>query len=186
MNQLLGNHGSTFFFNHSLAVAITSQELATLCGVSPDEAYIAGILHDVGQLCFFVVDDPAFQNAYKQSSTDGRMLEREAALFGMNHCQIGAKLAQYWKLPEEIQSAIETHHDESTVTSRLQAVVTLGETLARALDIPSSPRNRVLGINSKAVEYLGIDWGSAEMLDCYGRCRARFLGNARHFTDQAA
>lgn len=184
MNRLLGGKGSSFFFSHSFAVAVASQELAALCGVSPDEAYIAGILHDVGQLCFHMIDDQAFQDAYQQSAADGKLIERETALFGMDHCQIGAKLAHYWNLPEEVLSAIETHHDEATVTSRLQAVVCLGETLARALDIPSSTRNRVVSLNSKAVEFLEIDWSSPEMLDCFGRCRARFQHGAKHFASQ--
>jgi putative nucleotidyltransferase with HDIG domain len=181
MNRFLGDRANSFFFRHSFAVAVTSQELAALCGVSPDEAYIAGILHDVGQLCFHMIDDQAFQDAYLQSAVDGKLIEREAALFGMNHCQIGAKLAQYWNLPEEVLSAIATHHDEATVTSRLQAVVCLGETLSRALDMPASPRNRVLTLNSKAVEFLEIDWSTPDMLDCFGRCRARFQQGARHF-----
>ena len=50
LNKLLSEgSGQAFFFEHSLAVAIVSQELAQLVpGVSPDEAYIAGILHDIG------------------------------------------------------------------------------------------------------------------------------------------
>jgi hypothetical protein len=58
---------------------------------------------------------------------------------------------------------------------RITAVVCLGETLARALDIPPSANNRVTKINTPAVELLGLHWGSPEMLDCLGRCHARFL-----------
>ena len=176
MNRFIGDgRGSEFFFRHSFAVAITSQELAVMCDVSPDEAYIAGILHDVGQLCFHVLDEPAFLRAYQQSAADGRLLEREAEIFGVDHCQIGAQLAQYWNLPDDVVSAIRSHHDDSVATSNLQAVVCLGETLARALDIPASSKNRVTKINTPAVELLGIRWDSPEILDCLGRCHARFL-----------
>ena len=180
MNRFIGGGaGSDFFFSHSFAVAVTTQELSVMCDVSQDEAYIAGILHDVGQLCFHVLDERGFLQAYERSTVDGRLLEREAELFGVDHSEIGAQLAQYWNLPEEIVSAIRNHHDGATATSHLQAAVCLGATLARALDIPASAKNRVLQINTPAMELLGIRWDSAEMIDCFGRSRARFLQGLR-------
>ncbi len=176
MNRFLGGGSSSdFFFRHSCAVAITSQEIGLMCDVSPDEAYIAGILHDVGQLCFQVLNESAFAQVYQLASVDGRLLEREAELFGADHCEVGAKLAEFWNLPDNVVSAIRSHHDVTAPTDNLSAVVCLGETLARALDMPPSSKNRVLHLNQGAVEMLGITWDTPEMLDCFGRCRARYL-----------
>lgn len=60
LNKLLSEgSGQAFFYEHSLAVAIVAQELAQLVpGVSADEAYIAGILHDIGQLAYFLSSMP--------------------------------------------------------------------------------------------------------------------------------
>lgn len=175
MHQFLEKgKGGSFLFHHSQAVAIVAQELAALCGVSTEMAYVAGILHDIGQLCFHILDEQAFKDAYEQSSIDGKLLEREVDIFGLDHCRIGALLAEYWNLPEEFVSAILTHHDEATVTSKLQAIICLAESLARALDIPPSPKNRVTKINTLALETLGLQWASPEMLDCFGRSHARY------------
>lgn len=166
--------GGTFLFKHSQAVAIVAQELAFLCDVSTEMAYVAGILHDIGQLCFRIIDEQAFENAYEQSSVDGKLIEREVDNFGLDHCRMGALLAEHWELPQEFVSAILTHHDEATVTSKLQATICLAESLTRALDIPPSPKNRVTKINTAALETLGLRWDSLDMLDCFGRCHARF------------
>lgn len=175
MNRFIGSApGGEFFFHHSFAVAITTQELALRCGVSADEAYVAGILHDVGQLAFAVLDDRAFQQAYTEASADGRLVEREAAVFGLDHCQLGERLAEHWNLPAEVVLAIRTHHDETGATSPLQAAVSLGETLARALDLPPSARNRVLQVNADALALLELDWNEPDISDCLGRCRARY------------
>jgi putative nucleotidyltransferase with HDIG domain len=180
MNQFIGSGiGGNFFFNHSFAVAITSQEIGLMCDVSPMEAYVAGILHDVGQLWFHVVNVSAFSQAYQLASVDGRLLEREAEIFGADHSEIGAKLAEFWNLPQAVVEAIRLHHDDTAATGNLQAVIGLGETLARALDIPQSSKNRVLKINTPAMELLGIHWDSPEMMDCFGRCHARFLQSVR-------
>lgn len=166
--------GAAFLLQHSRAVAIVAQELAMLCGVSPEKAYVAGILHDVGQLCFHVLDSGGFQDIYRQSAADGKLIEREKATFGVDHAEIGGELARQWDLPEDFVSAIQSHHDGTAVTSKLQAVVNVAESLTRALDIPPSPKNRLTKLNAAAIEHLQIKWGSPEMLDCFGRCRARF------------
>ncbi|MDD5297537.1 MAG: HDOD domain-containing protein [Rhodocyclaceae bacterium] len=174
MNQFLaGPGGDPFFFRHSLAVAVVAHELALLTGVSPEEAYVAGMLHDIGQLCFHVVDHLALAETSRRAAVDGRLIEHETAAFQTDHCRLGAELAEHWNLPEEIVSAIRTHHDGATVTSRLQATVCVADTLARALDLPPSPNNRVTCLNGAAVEALGLHWNSPEMADCFGRCRAR-------------
>jgi len=153
MNKFMTeDKGAEFLLRHSRAVAIVAQELAMLSGVSPEKAYIAAILHDVGQLCFHVMDASLFQDIYRQAATDGRLIERETETFGVDHAQIGAALARHWELPEDFVSAIQTHHDDMTVTSKLQAVINLSESLTRALDIPPSTKNRLTKLNAPAVE----------------------------------
>ena len=166
--------GADFLLHHSRAVAIVAQELSFICGVSPEKAYVAGILHDIGQLCFHILDPVAFQDLYRLSAVDGKLLEREAATFGLDHAQIGGELALHWELPEDFVSAIRTHHDDAIVTSKLQALINVAESLTRALDIPPSAKNRLTKLNAPAVSALGLVWDSQEMLDCFGRCRARF------------
>lgn len=175
MNKFVAeDKGAEFLLWHSRAVAIAAQELAILSGVSPEKAYIAGILHDVGQLCFHVLDARLFQDVYRQAATDGRLIERETEAFGVDHALIGGELARHWELPDDFVSAVLTHHDDQTVTSNLQAVINLAESVSRALDIPHSPKNRLTRLNAPAVEALGIRWDSLQMQDCLGRCRARF------------
>lgn len=175
MNKFIAaEKGAAFLLQHSQAVAIVAQELAMLCGVSPEKAYVAGILHDMGQLCFHIMDAEKFQAVYRAAASDGKLVEREAEAFGVDHAIVGGALAEHWDLPEDFVSAIRTHHDDAIVTGRLQAVVNLAESLTRALDIPPSPKNRLTRLNAHAVETLGIDWNSPEIRDCFGRCRARF------------
>ena len=163
-----------FFYAHSLAVAIIAQELALLHDLSPEDAYIAGILHDVGQLCFHVLDAEAYRGVCEQAARDGRLIEHEAACFGYHHSLIGCLLAEHWHLPESVLRAIATHHDDGEPENRMQAVVMMAETLSRALDLPPSPNNRVTHLNTQARDLLGIDFHAPAMQDCLGRCRARF------------
>ncbi|MDR3371992.1 HDOD domain-containing protein [Rhodoferax sp.] len=175
MNRFVSSvPGGPFLFHHSLAVAITVQEMAAFVGISPDVAYTAGMLHDVGQLCFHIMDEALFEEVYTASIVDGKLLEREAEAFGADHCQVGAQLARHWNLPDEIHSAILTHHDDNTFTGSLQASIYLSETMVRALDIPQSPKNRVTRLNRLAIEELGLDWGTPGMTNLFDRCVTRY------------
>ncbi len=179
MNRFVSSvPGGPFLFHHSLAVAIAAQELAVFSGQSQDLSYIAGMLHDVGQLCLHMLDERAFEKVYLDSAVDGKLVQREAQVFGADHCEVGAQLARYWNLPDEIHSAILNHHDEETVTGPLQACISLSESVVRALDLPNSPKNRVTLINQHAVSELAVDWSDPGMTDLFDRCVTRF----RHAT----
>lgn len=176
LNRFISQGGSqSLFFEHSLAVAIVAQELASITHISPSEAYVAGILHDVGQLAFFALDFEPYRKLRDQAILAGDLLARERAVFGLDHSQVGVLLASFWKLPKSIMWAIGSHHDSNTTWNNgLQAVINLAESLSRALDMPHSPHGRVTNINQSALELLQLRWDSPEMADCFGRCRARF------------
>jgi len=175
MNRFSDSHANASFMRaHSQAVAIVAQELAFMVGVSPEGAYVLGILHDIGQLGFHVLDGELFNAIYAESARDGRLIEREREAFGLDHAELGGALAEYWMLPADYVASIRMHHDPLIANGRLQAVINIAESLARALDIPSSPKNRLTRINQPALQLLGIEWDSPAMADLYGRCRSRF------------
>lgn len=167
--------GHIHFFEHSLGVAIVAQELAFLSGISPEEAYVTGILHDVGQLPFFARDTHLYRDIRHQAVRSGDLLQLETDVFGLDHCQMGVLLASHWNLPKNVMLAIGAHHESDTPWKNgLQALINLAETLCRALDLPHSPLNRVSTVSNSALEFLHLRWDSPEMADCFGRCQARF------------
>ena len=176
MNHFLSEgSGQRFFYEHSLAVAIVAHELALLTQVSTDEAYIAGILHDIGQLAYYITDTKAYQSVRHQAMQGGDLLALEADAFGLNHCKVGLLLASHWQLPQNIMLAIGTHHDSSDRwQNKLHAVINLAETICRGLDLPQSPHNHVLSVNHSALDYLGLHWDSPELQDLFARSRVRF------------
>lgn len=172
--------GQVFFYEHSLAVAIASYELAVLSHQPPEPAYVSGILHDVGQLCFYMIDTPLYTTVRRMAINTGNLIELEAQNFGLDHSELGMLLAKYWLLPQDIQLAISSHHAyQSDWQNPLEAIVNLAESICRGLDIPHSPHNRVSTLNLSAAEYLGLKWDSEQIIDLFGRTRSQFE-YARH------
>ena len=101
------------FWKHSLAVAVTSKSIAQKSGVdSPDNCFVGGLLHDVGKVIMaqyftdeFVKVWTLMQNEYLP------FYDAEQQEMPVDHAQIGAYLAERWKLPKGLTDAIRWHHD---------------------------------------------------------------------------
>ena len=97
-------------WRHSVACALACESLAQFFNVPADEAFTMGLLHDTGKfllLSEFVRAD----NGYAGRQLLARWsLERERALFGMCHAEIGAALLQRWNVPDSICQVVAHHH----------------------------------------------------------------------------
>jgi len=95
------------FRHHSMAVAECTRQLANCTGTSPDFAFTAGLLHDIGRLVMAVLFPDEFSRIINESAFPP--IETERRILGFDHMEIGGKAAQHWNLPVTIQEAIEQH-----------------------------------------------------------------------------
>lgn len=100
------------FWRHSMAVACGARMLARHSrGVAAEEAFVAGLLHDIGKLVFIDYDRAAYGGllrASQKGSEPLHLLEHEA--FGIDHAEIGAALCTHWDLPDIISAGVTAHH----------------------------------------------------------------------------
>lgn len=147
-------------WQHSLAAAVIARRLAELVpSVDPEEAFIAGMVHDVGKLVFFDLapDDYAYDpNSLESTPT----VDEEVETFGIDHGRVGNRCGVEWGLPEEINEAITYHHSphSSEWAPELVAVVYAANRLAKAWGIGSQAKdvNEEVRANIPDVD-LGID-----------------------------
>ncbi|MCL1940065.1 MAG: HDOD domain-containing protein [Desulfovibrionaceae bacterium] len=126
--KLPRNFDATALWRHQLKAATIAKTLAAelggpagICGpaaieenrlvMTPDEAYAAGLLHDIGQV-FFAAGRPdvweAVDDLRRKSSLES--FEAEDAYWGIDHALIGAQVLHYWKLPLLLTDPINWHH----------------------------------------------------------------------------
>lgn len=111
-------------WRHSLACALACESLAGRWNLPPDEAFVWGLLHDVGRFPM-LADPPA---AETRSSGSGRRfsLERERMQFGIDHAEAGALLLSRWRVPASIWKVVRHHHAPQSVNEdRLRAALEL-------------------------------------------------------------
>ncbi|KAB2927727.1 MAG: HDOD domain-containing protein [Dechloromonas sp.] len=99
------------FWAHSLTVAELSRRVALAAGYPhPDEAYLAGLLHDIGQLILISALGNPYLELLAESGDDDALQAKELARFGTHHGEIGTWLTDRWQFDSSFADGILFHH----------------------------------------------------------------------------
>ena len=117
-------------FHRSVRAAVAARQAARLLGERFPYAYLAGLLHDIGEARIYrtLAEMPKLPS----DAIAAELVER-------HHCRAGADLADVWNLPEEIVHACGHHHeiDDQSVAVRL---VRLADAVVQHLETPEDER----------------------------------------------
>ena len=141
------SHNGTFsrsnLWLHCAAVSICSKMIAQrIFGQKAEDAYLCGILHDIGMIVEDQVAHDLFVKtceAYKPES--GQITAYETEIIGIDHTVIGYELARDWKLPPEVQEGIKLHHKSSDniTPSSIAGTIQIAGHIASKLNFPAMP-----------------------------------------------
>lgn len=114
-------------------------------GIDPEEVFLGGILQDVGMVALFQALGQEYLSVLSEAQGDHRGLTKaEIKALEMTHADIGAMLAQRWKLPDRLVSLIK-YHERPTAGPLDHAscirVVGLGNIAADLLAGRDAPNN---------------------------------------------
>jgi putative nucleotidyltransferase with HDIG domain len=100
------------FWTHCLAVGQVAEITARSLNLpNPSEAFIGGLLHDVGKLILLeLAPDQIAKICRHAIEHQVSFLEAEHSLGMQDHIELGESLARHWKLPGNIGEAISSHH----------------------------------------------------------------------------
>ena len=101
-------------WGHSMATGMLAQKIARAQHAERnelDEAYVAGMLHDIGK----VMLASSFSDQYSTAGSMAAerkipMIEAEREVFGVTHAEVGAYLLGLWGLPVSIVEAVALHN----------------------------------------------------------------------------
>jgi HD-like signal output (HDOD) protein len=149
---------------HAVACAGLSRFLASYAGVSPDEAFTVGLLHDVGMLLVLQAGDALYEELVEQIGQGEPSSDEEIALLGFDHAELGAEALRSWSLPDPLPDIVALHHDWESAAAfggtvaAMVAVVRVSDILAGRVVSRLTPEEGDLDAlrNEPAVAHLGF------------------------------
>jgi HD-like signal output (HDOD) protein/nitrogen-specific signal transduction histidine kinase len=100
------------FWWHSLKCALLSRIFSKEVAYgSPDEAFVAGLLHDIGKLVLWVNFSEKYTELIKKYENRPEMLAAGEGRLGATHSQIGAWLLDQWKFQSLVADSALYHHE---------------------------------------------------------------------------
>jgi len=135
--------------------------------VVPDEAFAAGLLHDIGKTVLEQYYPQAMLQVVQTAERLGiRHHEAEEQILGFNHADVGLALAIQWNLPIALGEALGYHHCISAASAapRLVAVVAVASEVSNMLEDGAGDEQWEMYVREDALQTLGISTPQMEAL----------------------
>jgi HD-like signal output (HDOD) protein len=106
-----GTYNRENLWSHSVGVGVASRLVARVCGLSGcEEAYIAGLLHDLGLILIDQSLSRHFQKLIDSIDEKTPTYIVESRMLAFDHAMLGGFVARRWNFPDSVADAIAFHH----------------------------------------------------------------------------
>ena len=143
------------FWEHSVTTAAAAAAIARRVGIQPNDAFSAGLLHDLGTALVFRRAPRRYGTAMERRKANPQLslIDIENEEFGATHAQVGAAALGVMRFPAEIVEAIAGHHREPRGVSSLLGRLLIGaDALALEVDGGYAEENVAIGDALAALE----------------------------------
>lgn len=167
------------FWEHSIGVAVMARIIMRYCrkifGTNAEEAFISGLIHDVGKLVMYQAFPNEFTDAMNLCRTEQLTLVlAEERIFGFTHQDMGAFIADEWGFSRNMVKSIELHNspfildtdDESFVFVSLIHIANL---LSHFLAFGNSGDPFLPAVHFDCIDALELDPEKLEIMLAEGR-----------------
>ncbi len=132
-------------WQHSLEVATIAERLArTTNRLDPGEAFVAGLVHDIGRLAMESLPREAIETHHRIAEDAQCVVLADMAVIGMDHGEFGMRVIEKWGLPGDLVSAVRLHHRPELADQLMPSLLYLAEFVSESdEDIPSAIRMKI-------------------------------------------
>lgn len=101
------------FWEHSSATAHIADQLNKKYRLGfPNSAFSIGLLHDIGKLILYLLDDRLYEEAILLAQNSNyTSVDAENELFGLSHIEAGATVMEKWNMPDTLILGAAFHHN---------------------------------------------------------------------------
>jgi len=158
------NKGTDALLRHSVSCGVAMRifiaQLPDRAAMEPEEAFVFGLLHDVGKIILEQFLPKEMESAHLLSRANKIPLhEAERRVVGVDHAELGGRLALQWGLSPELVDSIGGHHNLAASASgparSLAATIAIADFVCNCSGIVASPKS-VIHIEDEMWDASGI------------------------------
>ncbi len=175
VNLFLNGTDSEFsreeFWRHSVATASTARLISkNIKYPYPEEAFVGGLIHDIGKLILEQYLHKDFMAAIEYAEKRHvALIKAEEEIIGVNHAEVGAYIAQKWRLPKVYVDVLATHHkailknkELTENQKKLIAIVKVSNNFVKKKGIGESGNKIVTSLTLPYLNFIGITLGEID------------------------
>lgn len=187
--SLLAEKEKTFapegLWAHSLGVAASARCIAKrIIPHESEEAFIAGIIHDIGKLVVYQYFNETHSHILAAIAEKDTLYSKvEKNILPISHSEIGYRVAKVWKLPDNLADAVLYHHNPTNAPKQNKTIVEIihvADVFARSLQLGSGWDDKIPRLDEKSFSNLGFH---SKDVDGLLKASLAEYNNANIFTD---
>jgi two-component system chemotaxis response regulator CheY len=148
---------------HAVGTACLSRRLAERLQAVTDDAFVAGLLHDVGKLCLMKM-----KAEFRRIGGSTPSAEEFDAASVLYHAEVGAAALQVWGLPESVRIPTRWHHQPMAAPSHGQttAITYVADRLSHRYGFGCPPdADKDVLLSDPICAAVGLDAAALDKLD---------------------
>jgi putative nucleotidyltransferase with HDIG domain len=157
-------------WEHSLAVGLAASMVASRIAYRPaDEAFVAGLLHDIGKVVlgeYLAEHSVELEELLSHGEAGLAFDEIEREILNIDHATLGGRLCDHWQLPARLGNAVRYHYHPSDAGDdwQLAAVVHAANALTLSVGVGLGVDGLQYVLDETALLRLGLEPGDLELL----------------------
>jgi len=150
------------YWAHSLFTGFVARQLSrstTAKVLDKERFFVAGLLHDVGQLAFSIKAPEMMRIILHRAKAGVEPFYKvEELVFGLGHCELGEELLKKWQLPASLQAVAAYHHEPEKAKDHLLEVyiVHIANAVAHQVNISGLGTRERVSISDQAWKITGL------------------------------
>lgn len=154
------------FWRHSICTGVIAKYFAIKENINIkfiEEFFLAGLLHDIGKIPFNTVIPEEYVRCITYSRQNKISLHvAESHFFKINHCELGYRIAELWKLNKDIALTILYHHNINEIQEqeykKFIATVSLANIVTNKAEIGFSGNKYNENKEEEIFKITGLNW----------------------------
>jgi HD-like signal output (HDOD) protein len=130
--------GARDLWRHALEAAAVAEALGGMCDVPKADAFLLGLMHDIGRLLLSLAPRAAKVAQNRLMAGGCERAVAELLVYGMDHAEAGYLVLEHWDFPWAFTDAVRFHHEPHLTDSRLAALLHLVEFWTSSEEDPAS------------------------------------------------